>query len=53
MSKRAAEMFLEDMEVLGPVKKSDVEKAQKKVIEEVKNLINKGVIDFGSGEEYL
>ena len=53
MSKRAAEMFLEDMEVLGPVKKSDVEKAQKKVIEEIKNLINKGVIDFGSGEEYL
>ncbi len=53
MSKRAAEMFLEDMEVLGPVKKSDVEKAQKKIIDEIKNLINKGVIDFGSGEEYL
>ncbi len=53
MSKRAAEMFLEDMEVLGPVKKSDVEKAQKKVIEEIKNLINKGVIEFGAGEEYL
>ena len=53
MSKRAAEMFLEDMEVLGPVKKSDVEKAQKKIIEEIKNLINKGVIEFGSGEEYV
>ncbi len=53
MSKRAAEMFLEDMEVLGPVKKSDVEKAQKKIIEEIKNLINKGVIDFGSADEYL
>ena len=53
MSKRAAEMFLEDMEILGPVKKSDVEKAQKKVIEEIKNLINKGVIEFGAGEEYL
>ncbi|WP_084275509.1 flagellar motor switch protein FliG [Nitratiruptor tergarcus] len=53
MSKRAAEMFLEDMEVLGPVKKSDVEKAQKKVIEEIKNLINKGVIEFGAGEEYV
>ncbi len=53
MSKRAAEMFLEDMEVLGPVKKSDVEKAQKKIIEEVKNLINKGIIEFGAGEEYL
>jgi flagellar motor switch protein FliG len=53
MSKRAAEMFLEDMEVLGPVKKSDVEKAQKKIIEAIKDMINKGVIDFGSGEEYV
>ncbi len=53
MSKRAAEMFVEDMEVLGPMKKSDVEKAQKKIIEEIKALINKGVIDYGSGEEYV
>ena len=53
MSKRAAEMFLEDMEVLGPVKKSDVEKAQKKIIERIKELINKGVIEYGSGEEYV
>lgn len=53
MSKRAAEMFVEDMEVLGPMKKSEVEKAQKKIIEEIKALINKGVIDFGSGEEYV
>jgi len=53
MSKRAAEMFLEDMEVLGPVKKSDVEKAQKKIIEAIKDMINKGIIDFGSGEEYV
>ncbi len=53
MSKRAAEMFVEDMEVLGPMKKSEVEKAQKKIIEEIKALINKGVIDYGSGEEYV
>ncbi|WP_200763798.1 flagellar motor switch protein FliG [Nitrosophilus alvini] len=53
MSKRAAEMFVEDMEVLGPMKKSDVEKAQKKIIEEIKSLINKGIIDYGSGEEYI
>ncbi len=52
MSKRAAEMFLEDIEVLGAVKKSDVEKAQKKIIDKIKNLIDKGVIDFGS-EEYF
>ena len=53
MSKRAAEMFLEDMEILGPVKKSDVEKAQKKIIEIIKDMINKGIIDFGSSEEYV
>jgi len=53
MSKRAAEMFIEDMEVLGPVKKSDVKKAQKKIVEKVKVLINKGIIEFGGGEEYL
>jgi len=53
MSKRAAEMFIEDMEVLGPVKKSEVKKAQKKIVEKVKALINKGVIEFGGGEEYL
>ncbi len=53
MSKRASEMFKEDMEVLGPIKKSDVEKAQKKIIEEIKALIDKGVIEYGSGEEYL
>jgi flagellar motor switch protein FliG len=53
MSKRAAQMFLEDMEVIGPVRKSEIEKAQKRIIEEIKNLINKGVIEFGSGEEYI
>ncbi len=53
MSKRAAQMFLEDMEVLGPVKKSDVENARKKIITVIKKLIEKGVIEYGSGEEML
>jgi flagellar motor switch protein FliG len=54
MSKRAAQMFMEDMEVLGPVKKSDVENARKKIIQVVKNLIQAGVIEYGgSGEEML
>lgn len=53
MSKRAAQMFLEDMEVLGPVKKSDVENARKKIITVIKDLIEKGVIEYGSGEEML
>ncbi len=53
MSKRAAQMFLEDMEILGPVKKSEVENARKKIIAKVKELIEAGVIEYGAGEEYL
>lgn len=53
MSKRAAQMFLEDMELLGPVKKSEVENARKKVILTIKELIEKGVIEYGSGEEMI
>jgi flagellar motor switch protein FliG len=53
MSKRAAQMFLEDMEVLGPVKKSDVENARKKIIQTIKNLIQSGVIEYGAGSEEM
>ncbi len=53
MSKRAAQMFMEDMEVLGPVKKSEVENARKKIIAKIKELIEAGVIEYGAGEEYL
>ena len=53
MSKRAAQMFLEDMEILGPVKKSEVENARKKIIATIKSLIEKGVIEYGAGEEMI
>lgn len=53
MSKRAAQMFLEDMEVLGPVKKSDVENARKKIIQVIKNLIQTGIIEYGAGSEEM
>ncbi|MEZ0323926.1 MAG: flagellar motor switch protein FliG [Hydrogenothermaceae bacterium] len=53
MSKRAAQMFMEDMEVLGPVKKSDVENARKKIIQVIKNLIQTGVIEYGAGGEEM
>ena len=53
MSKRAAQMFLEDMEILGPVKKSEVENARKKIIATIKGLIEKGVIEYGAGEEMI
>jgi flagellar motor switch protein FliG len=51
MSKRAAQMFLEDLEALGPVKKSDVEKARKKVIAIIKKLAEEGKIELGGAEE--
>ncbi len=53
MSKRAAQMFMEDMEVVGPVKKSDVENARKKIIQTIKNLIQSGVIEYGAGGEEM
>lgn len=53
MSKRAAQMFLEDMEVLGAVRKSDVENARKRIISVIKNLIQSGVIEYGGAEEMI
>ncbi len=53
MSKRAADMFMEDMEVLGPIRKSEVDKAARKIIDQIKTLIVQGKIDFGSGDEYV
>ncbi|SMP13476.1 flagellar motor switch protein FliG [Desulfurobacterium pacificum] len=53
MSKRAAQMFLEDLEALGPVKKSDVEKARKKVIAVIKKLAEEGKIELGGSEELI
>ncbi len=53
MSKRAAQMFLEDLEALGPVKKSDVERARKKVIAIIKRLADEGKIEIGGSEELL
>ena len=53
MSKRAAQMFLEDLEALGPVKKSDVERARKKVIAIIKKLAEEGKIELGGSEELV
>lgn len=44
MSSRAAEIFAEDMETLGPVKISDVEDAQKEIMEIIKRLGDNGDI---------
>ncbi len=53
MSKRAAQMFMEDLEALGPVKKSDVERARKKVIAIIKKLAEEGKIELGGSEELV
>ena len=47
MSKRAAKIFLEDMEALGPVKKSEIERAQKQVVSLIRKMIDEGKIELG------
>lgn len=51
MSKRAAEMLKEDMEVRGPVKLSEVEAAQKEILAVARRLAESGEIVLGGGGE--
>lgn len=52
MSERAAKMLKEDLEVMGPVKVSDVEKAQGNILKVVDRLISEGkIVIAGEGEE--
>ena len=44
-------MFQEDLEALGPQKVSDIENAQKDVVNVVKGLEEKGELVIGLGEE--
>lgn len=54
MSKRAATLLREDMEVRGPTKLSDVEAAQKEILEVAVRLAESGDLDLGQGgEEYV
>ncbi len=53
MSKRAAKIMQEDMEALGPVRKSEVEKAQKQVVAVIRKLIDEGKIEIGGEEAYV
>lgn len=46
MSSRAAEIFQEDMEELGPVRVADVENAQKEILAVAKKLADSGEIDL-------
>ncbi|NKF21691.1 flagellar motor switch protein FliG [Solimonas marina] len=55
MSKRAAEMLVEDMEAKGPAKLSDVEAAQKEILAVARRLADAGTIVLGGkgGEAFV
>jgi flagellar motor switch protein FliG len=55
MSKRAADLLRDDIEVQGPVKVSDVEKAQRDILAVARNLAEDGKISLGSkgGDEMI
>ena len=55
MSSRAAEMLLDDLEALGPVRLSEVETAQKEILSVARRLADAGEIMLGGGggEEFL
>ena len=51
MSKRAAEMLRDDLETAGPAKLSDVEEAQKDILEVALRLAEEGKIMLGSNSD--
>ena len=54
MSQRAAEMLKDDLESKGPVKISEVEAAQKEILQTARKLAEAGTIQLaGKGDEYV
>ena len=53
MSQRAADMMREDMEVMGPIKISDVEKSQRAILEVARKLDDEGAISMSVQEEMI
>lgn len=51
MSERAMEMLREDMEIMGPVRISEVEQAQQKILRAARQLEGEGKIVLGMGKE--
>jgi flagellar motor switch protein FliG len=51
MSSRAAEMIKEDLDVMGPVRVKDVEKAQQGIVDTVRRLESEGKVVIGGGSE--
>ncbi len=55
MSQRAVEMLEEDMEAVGPIKKSDVEDARREVVNMIREMEGEGEISLGQsgGDQYV
>jgi flagellar motor switch protein FliG len=54
MSKRAAEMLRDDLEVKGPVRVSEVEEAQKEILAIARRMAESGEISLGGGgDEFI
>lgn len=55
MSKRAAEMLKEDLQVMGPIRISDVEAAQKEILATARRLADAGefVLGAGGGDNFV
>jgi len=53
MSQRASEIMREDMQVMGPMKLSDVEEAQQNILQSVRKLDEDGSISLGGGDDML
>jgi flagellar motor switch protein FliG len=51
MSERAAEMFREDLENMGPTRLADIEKAQNEIVKVAMNLADDGKIHIAGGKE--
>ena len=51
MSKRAADLIKEELEMMGPVRVTEVEKAQQNIIKTAKKLEQEGKIVLTRGEE--
>jgi flagellar motor switch protein FliG len=54
LSQRAAETLREELELMGPIRVSDVEKAQQKITQVAKRLENEGKLMLGGkGESFV
>lgn len=51
MSKRASDLMKEELEMMGPVRITEVEKAQMNIIRAAKKLEQEGKIVLSKGEE--